>query len=520
MSGGIAAGGLKDRLAFGFGMQGVAFTVTILAQFLMIPVFLAAWDKAVYADWLVLSAAAGLLSMLDLGCHGHLANALRAAWAVGDTARFQRVLRSGLFVYAVLTVLWCGALAVAVAVLDVRGALGADSLPDAEPVFLLLALSTVLLVPRGLVATVYSARGQFGRELGLGIVLGAGQASAQAVAALAGGTPLHAAAATAAACLLLGWGLLLHDLGRRFPDVLLCPRPPTRAELRLLASRAPFYLLSLGAVNAIVQLPVLVLGRLGPDGAVVAFTVTRVFTGLVRQGAAQLATATGMEMARQHVQGDMAGLERVHAGTARLAAGLSALGGGLCMALGAPFFALWTHGAVPFDHGLAAVFLGAVLVMTPSLGALYLLRYIDRPAPVALGLCAQAALGVTLCVLLAPRFGAMGAALAVAAAEVLTLGVQGLSAGRRMTGAAVLPHLAATYATVLLGLALGGGAALALERVLPSGGVAGMAAFTLLWCAVVAVPGFFLLLNAGQRDWLRAAARRLGARAFQVADGD
>lgn len=499
--------GLKQRLAYGIGMQTVSFLVMVLLQLLLVPVFLGAWGKAVYEDWLVLMAATGVLSVLDLGCQGHLTNTLREAWASGDERRFSRVLRSGLFTYIVLTLAWLAALLAGVTMLDPSRLLGLRVPEGANPTFLLLALQTLILIPRGLVASVYSARGALGHEVGAGLLLSAGQGLAQAMTALTGGAPLHAALASALASVLLGWGTLLFGIRRHFPDVRLRPQMPDCADLRLLAGRAPYYLLSQGAMNAIMQGPLLALGRLAPEGAVVTFSAMRVFTGLVRQGAAQLATATGLEMARQHTQQDTAALRRLYVGTARLAAGLSGLGSGLLLALGPPFFRLWTHGAVPFDPILALMFLGGGMVMAPFLGSLYLLRFIDRPRLVAVGLCGQAAASLLLCVVLAP-LGAPGGAIAVVAAEVLVLGWQGLSTGSRLTGEPLRRHLTRSWATAFCGLLLGGGTALAEAWLFQPDSLLEIMVFAGLWAAAVTIPALFLLLDAGQRDWLSGMLRR------------
>lgn len=499
--------GLKQRLAYGIGMQALSFLVTVLLQILLVPVFLGAWGKAAYEDWLVLMAATGILSVLDLGCQGHLTNTLREAWASGDERRFSRILRSGLFTYIVLTLTWLTALLGGMTMLAPSDLLGLHGAEGANLTFLLLALQTLLMIPRGLVASVYSARGVLGHEVAAGLLLSAGQALAQAMTALAGGALQHAALASVLTTVLLGWGVLLFGIGRHFPDVRLSPQMPDGADLRRLAGRAPYYLLSHGAMNAIMQGPLLVLGRLAPEGAVVAFSAMRVFTGLVRQGAAQLATATGLEMARQHTQQDTAALRRLSAGTARLAAGLCGLGSGLLLVLGPPFFRLWTHGAVPFDPVPALVFLGGGMAMAPFLGSLYLLRFIDRPRVVAVGLCGQAAAAVLFCILLAP-WGALGGTIAVVTAEVLVLGGQGLSTGIRLTGEPLRRHLARSWATALCGLLLGGGAALAEASLFQPESLLEIMVFTGLWAAAVTPPALFLLLNAAQREWLLGFLRR------------
>jgi hypothetical protein len=55
--------GLLRRLAAGAGAQGLSSAVLLAGQLLSVPVLLGAWGADTYADWLVLSAAAGLLEL-------------------------------------------------------------------------------------------------------------------------------------------------------------------------------------------------------------------------------------------------------------------------------------------------------------------------------------------------------------------------------------------------------------------------------------------------------------------------
>lgn len=486
--------GLARRLALGFGAQGMTLVLLTLLQFLLVPAFLSAWPTALYADWLVLYAAAGLLSLADFGLQGYFTNALRLAWACGRAARFHRVLGTGLAAYALLVAALAGTVLAAGAAADLPALLGVTALAEASAVLLLLALSTILLLPRGLVAAVYSARGAFGRETGLGLCLYAGQFIAQAAALLAGGTPLMVAAAHGAASLVLGWGLLLLDLRRRHPDVLPVPRRPRRMEWRRLGARAPLYGLSLAASVLLLHVPVMALGRLAPPAeAVVAFTTMRTFVGLPRQAALFLSIAAGLEMARQHVRGDRDGTIRLHAATARLTGGLAGLLSGLVLGIGPVFFSLWTHGGLAFDAPLAMIFLGAVVLMAPAHGAWGFLRHTEHARPVAAAHLAQVALAIPLCLMLVPRFAASGAALAVAVAELLTQGLYLLPAMARLVKMP-LPALAGrTYGMTLACLALGYGAARAAEALVAPAGLAGLTGMAVLWGGLAVPPAVLIL---------------------------
>lgn len=494
-------GGLKRRLASGIGAQGVTFALMLVLQFLIVPVYLSRWTTDVYADWLVLQATTNLLLMADLGFQGHLTNGLRLSWARGDAGRFRRIVRAGLGAYAILMALGA-ALFVALAD-DVATALNLRALHSATPVLILLGLSVLAVLPRGLMSSVYNARGQLGREVTINFIQLAGQIAAQAVTVLAGGSPVQVAAAHLAATLLFGWGVLLADLRVQHADVGLRPSLPNRDEwLRLLRS-APLHAVPLGGAMLTMQIPVIALGQLAAGaGAVVAFTTMRTLTGMARQLAAQVSIAAGFEMVRQHAQHDQNGMIRLHAVTGRLIGAMTGLATGPILVLGPAFFALWSHGTIPFDAALAAAFLGTILLMVPAYGALTLLRNSENPAPLAAGTLIQIVASTLLCIALIPRFGATGAALAVGAAEVLALAPVTLRVASRRFAIPILPFLGRTLVTTLLSLLLGTVAALLAGHLLSAADPAGLGLVLLVWAAALPLPAAFLLLTPGERAWL------------------
>lgn len=493
--------GLARRLVLGFGMQGVSMATLTLLQLLTLPLCLSAWGAGVYADWLVLSASAALLGVVDCGLSGCLGNGLRSAWARGDDAGFRQILRTGLFVYAGLVGVAVVSLVGVAAVADLPTLLGVSRLERGGIVLVLLGFAVILLLPRGMVAAVYSARGEFNREVGSILVMSVGQLTVQAATVLAGGTPLHTAAAGLIAALAFGWGGLLWALARHHPDISLSPGWPGWPELRRLAVRLPLYAVPPASAIVLLHIPVLALGRLTSPGELLAFTTMRTFTGLIRQMAAQFATAAGIEMAAQHARNDRAGVAALLSRTGPLTGGMIGLLAGLAMVIGPGFFSLWTHHAIGFDPLLAALFLGAVLAMAPANGATGLLRFIDQPGPMARCLLAQVLCSLLFCLLLIPVAGAAGAIMAIGGAEVLTVGLYGGAIGGRLVGLPMAPVVRRTYAVALPSLCLSFGVAWLVGWVVTADGV-GLIPFTVLWGLLVAGPALLVISDAHQWAWL------------------
>ncbi|MCW2249605.1 O-antigen/teichoic acid export membrane protein [Azospirillum fermentarium] len=448
--GSFVRNGAVRRLALGVGIQGLTFVIQTLLQFLSVPICLSAWGPVVYGDWLVLMAAGGLLMVADFGMQGHLGNGLRAAWARGEQAAGQRILQAGLGTYALSLSVLLAVLAGSLMLLDVPSLLGVEQLEHPQATLVLLGLSTLLLLPRELTLSVYAARGQFSRQVGDFLVLTSAQQGTVIGVTLAGGSPIQAAAAYGTVSLLVGWGVSLWSLRRRHPDVAFMPCRPAAAELWELAVKSPFYGLQQSGGVLLVQLPVILLGRLSSPGAVVVFSTMRTLTGVIRQFANQFATVAGLEMAHLYARGDVAGTARLHRILCPVAGAVIGTISGVTLAVGPWFLGLWTHGNVAFDRPLAATFVAAAVLMTPAYCAMGLLRLIGRPQPLALAMLLQAAAMILLALILIPDRDALGAAIAVGMAEIMVATPIMLRAASRALSSPILPVLVRTYAAAVV----------------------------------------------------------------------
>ena len=83
------------------------------------------------------------------------------------------------------------------------------------------------------------------------------------------------------------------------------------------------------------------------------------------------------------------------------------------------FFALWTHGAVPYDPSLAITLMIGTGVVAPSILALGYANYSDRGDLLVRTKGLQLVVFLALSVLLIPPMGPLGAAIAVVASDLL-----------------------------------------------------------------------------------------------------
>lgn len=504
--------GLARRLISGTGALGVTMVVWSVLQILAVPVFLSHWGTQHYADWLVLNAAAGLLALLELGINAHLGAVMMAAAGRDDTSGIDRTLSLALTLYAVT--LGLGVLLLVGVGLVWPTPLLAVTAPDAGAAGLVLALSILLLVPRSILGSVLAAFGRFplatylgGAQQILGLV-------AQLAIVAAGGGLLAAALAQLAVVILVGWLLPVILIRHLHPCIRFRPRPARMEEIRRVLYRSGLHAVSAATGPLLLNLPVLLLQRLLPDGtALVLFTTMRTYAGALRQIVSQLVLSSAMEMTRQHHRGEAAGLSRLFALTGRIAGGAAGLLAGLLLVAGDPVFQVWTRHALAFDPLLALSFLAVALLVVPGLLGSTLLRLTDHAQTLLLASLLQAGLSLFLCLLLIPPLGALGAGLAVGAAELLAVGlVAPWQVCRRFGLGAGL--LVPAFAAGAAGLLLGGTVAALIFHLLRPDTLAGLIGAGLAWavpCLPAAVP---LLLPPARwrplRDRLFGSVRRPG----------
>lgn len=502
-----APAGLRGRLISGTGALGITMVAWSVLQILAVPVFLAHWGSERYADWLAINALAGLLVLLELGINAHLGARMMVEAGRDDTGGVGRMLSVGLGLYAGVLVPGAGLVVLGwLAGLDAMLGLTA---PDAGTATLVLAMATLLLVPRPVLGSVLSAFGRFPLAVWLG---GAQQLlglAAQIAVVAAGGGLLAAATAFLAVTILVGWLLPLAVIRRSHPAISFRPRWPEREEVGRILFRSGLHSVTIATTPLLQHLPVLFLQRLMPDGlAVVLFTTMRTYAGALRQIVSQVVLSSAMEMTRQHHRGEEAVLKRLFSLTGRIAGGAAGMLAGLLLVAGEPVFRVWTHGAIAFDPLLASVFLATCLLVVPGLLSSALLRLTDHADALVLASLLQAVLSIVLCLILIPwtgalGTGALGAGIAVAIAELTAVGGLALRRTCRifdLRRAHLLPAILAGIG----GAALAGGAAAGLFALTVPQTLVQLVVTGGIWTLLVGPPAVLLLLPRRLRAGLWA----------------
>jgi O-antigen/teichoic acid export membrane protein len=410
-AGGARSGGWRVN----FAAQLLALGASLLDRLVVVGLLLRGWGPETYAGWTLLAAAAGTLSLADLGMSLYFGNVWQEALARGDAARAQRALNVSLFIYFALGLMLAlgGAVALGAGLADVLAPSGL-SRAEATRTLALLGAAGVLHVMRGGFAQLYRAHGEFARGVMIDQLATAAILTCGASTAWLDWRPTTLAALYLAVEITCGWGLMLGDARRRFSDLRFRPALPHAADLSALAARLPWLATTQGAQVLLLQAPVLTLGATGAGAeALVSFVLARTMVNFARQIVTMLSIAVGVETAGAHHRGDADAVGGKLAALGRVATAAAVVGSAAILLLGEAFVGLWAGRPGLFDRAAAGWLAAATVIGSTALPVATLLSFVDRQRPVALAAVAQTLVTAAAALPLAPAHGAAGAAAAL-----------------------------------------------------------------------------------------------------------
>jgi O-antigen/teichoic acid export membrane protein len=446
---------------------------------------------------------------LDAGLHGWSLNRFLQFKALADCAR-----RTNRF-YGAMLRLYVGYSAVlfltmltAFAVIAPSRLFGFSSEGAFDPPFAIMTLGMVVMIPSNLVSALYRARGLYARigslqALGLAI----GQAG-QVVGIVTTGSLLVVTAAFVAGQLAVALFLVVIDVRRQFPFLgRLRGGISPRWALAQLVGALPFSVANFVELG-LSYLSVLLIGFFVSDRIAIAqWSLTRTIVNLLRQVSYQASLPLAAELGHDHAIGARDSLQRLYVRGSVILVLVAAAATSGALAFWPDFFAIWTHGAIPYDATLSVTLLIGTCVATPALLAMSYANYSNRGPLLLRAKSAQLVLFVVLALLLIPRFGPLGAAIAMIASELiaqsafLAVVIVGETLDRPVRYALMLAAVMASI--VAAGAALGE----AIDSLAPGDGLVHFVAECAIWLAAIAILSA-PLLHAQLRERVLAALSR------------
>lgn len=493
-----AAPGRAGRLFSGWSANLLQMVLGITQQVALIPVFLHYWTGDMLAAWLAIYALGNLVFVADAGLQFRAINRFlgfkSGADCDGRTGRFYSAMRR---LYLALALVLTLPLFLGAALLAPSAVFGFGAVPHFDAAFVVMAAGMLWSVPSNLVTALYRARGHYGRAAKVqNIAVLAGQLG-QLFAVIATGGLLAVTIAYVAAQLAAAFWLLAIDAPRLFPFLRTAPATRSwRWFVGQFRKALPFAIA--GATDlALLNLPILLVSAFVSDRVAVAqWGLTRVVAGLLRVLCVQTTLPLAAELGHDHATGATQQLKDLYARGSVLVTLLASVVVSGLLPFWQDFFALWTHGAVPYDLPLTLTLLIGTAAAAPSILALGYANYSNRGELLVRAKGLQLAVFLVLSAVLIPSAGLLGAAIAVVACELLIqFGVLG-----RVIIRQTLDHpmrhvifLAAMMVSVTLaGWALGASIRLLLPLAMPTRFVAECA----LWLAIVLVAAGPLLIES------------------------
>jgi O-antigen/teichoic acid export membrane protein len=332
---------------------------------------------------------------------------------------------------------------------------------------------------------------------------------AQLIAIASFGSLLAVAIAYVSTQILFALFLVIYDAPRQFRFLSRGRSRQSRSQswrwsFRQFGPGFPFAIANVAEI-ALINAPVLLVSALVTDRVAVAqWGLTRVIASLVRGVCIQATLPLAAELGHDYAIGDNERLRRLYAhGSVFVTAIASLIVAGLLL-FWSDFFALWTHGSVPYDRPLTVTLSLGSVVVAPSLLALVFANHSNRGDLLVRTKGLQLVIFLILSLVLIPLFGPLGTAIAIVASDLLIqFGLLTLVIICQ-TLKHPLRHLA-VLVVVMLAITLGGwGLGLAIRSIVPGAGLPRFLAECAIWLAIVCAAAGPLLMKRVRKLYFAA----------------
>jgi O-antigen/teichoic acid export membrane protein len=333
-------------------------------QLIWVPLFLMAFGKEGYGEWLTLFGLAGYVAIADLGVQTYWLNLLTGAYVREELESYRRLFRSGILLFALVggaTFLTAAGFAF------FWGPARALQLKSLEPslaavVFLMLVGSTLLTVLMNMIRGIFRTVGQNPKVVWFGVTRDTLTLALVAAALATGCGPLGLGLVYAvSAVLMLVW--VAVTLRRRFPEMIDFHLTRTSRPVVLgLVGGGSIQLV--GAVSGFLLVQgTLILTNWAMGAAAVALVATtRTIANLVRQAAGSVYVAALPEFSRLDAAGDKESMERLLRRSMSFVLMLSGMACVVLVGVGPRLFQVWTRGQFPGADALIYLFAASVMI--------------------------------------------------------------------------------------------------------------------------------------------------------------
>ena len=479
------------RIFGGWSANVFQLLLSLTQQIVLIPLFLKYWTSDTLSAWLTIFAVANLVLAADAGLHAWTLNRFLSFKSRDDCdRRSRRYYDAALQLFVWFAALLALLLVVIFALVSPGKVLGFSAQPDFNPAFEIMTLGIIFTLPANLASALYRARGLYGRIVRVqswGMAFGQ---LGQIVAIATTGSLLLVVIAYVAGQVATLIYVLLVDVRRQFPFIgSLRRRISWRWTAAQFAGAFPFGVMNFSEVG-LSYLSVLMIGAFVSDRIAIAqWGLTRTIAGLLRGLCVQITLPLAAELGHDHAIGDRDSLQRLYARGSIMLVSFASLTTSGALVFWPDFFAIWTHGLIPYDAALAITLLLGTCVGVPAILALSYANYSNRGPLLLWTKSLQLAIFLGLSIVLIPRLGPLGAAIALVSSDlvaqfgILFIIIVGETLKRPLRHTLFL--MAVMVTVIAAGVAVGA----AIRYLMPGSGIQHFLVECTLWLVAVGLVG-------------------------------
>jgi O-antigen/teichoic acid export membrane protein len=409
------------RIFGGWSANVVQLLLALTQQIVLIPLFLKYWSSDTLSAWLTIYAAGNLVLAADAGLHAWSLNRFLAFKSRNDCDRRTSRYYGAVFqLFVCFTIVLAAALLAICALVAPSRLLGFPAEQHFDIAIVIMILGWVFALPSNLPAALYRARGLYGRIARLQAVGTAIGQIGQVLGLIATGSLLIVVIAFVAGQIATAIFILSVDAPRQFPFIRKSSRSISwRWTVGQFVGAFPFSVMNFAEVG-LAYLSVLLIGIFVSDRIAIAqWGLTRTIASLLRGLCYQMTLPLAAELGHDHAIGARDSLQRLYVrGSTILVLFVSATTAGL-LAFWPDFFAIWTHGAIAYNAMLTITLLLGTCIAAPAILALSYANYSNRGNLLLWTKSTQLAIFLVLSIVLIPRLGPLGAAIALVSSDVI-----------------------------------------------------------------------------------------------------
>jgi O-antigen/teichoic acid export membrane protein len=411
-----------SRLLKGMGSTALSQIIAAGQSLFLVPLYLYAWGTNGYGQWIALTSLISYLALLDLGGQSYIGNLLAIEYARGELQAFQKKLSEGVSLFLGIALAILGLLILGLfGLLPLFTAISGNPTPSIENRLIILFASIPILmaIPGGIYVSAYRASGLFSRGTMVGNILRGLELISYTLLLFFQVTPVFFALGLTIAA-TLRTVFVVRDTFKYVPACRNIKLSLKEAKNGLIYLKGSLQFWMLSIASAINQQGVLLVLSITSTSNIVALYAThRTAAGLINYVGTLVQAPLWPEFSHLWATARHKEMQSVALLAPRIILMLSGLAAIFLWLLLPWIYPLWTGKHLQLQPLLFTVFLIQVVLYAGWYTTGWSLLAANQHYLLAIASLANALLTIVLALVLAPRFGAVGVAIASLLGDVV-----------------------------------------------------------------------------------------------------